>query len=305
MSAAPTELFQGVVPFVAVAEARSVRGAARALGITPGAVSKAVTRLEASLGVRLLDRSARAVRLTGEGEAIFAQLREAVARGLAARDLAQHAAERPRGVVRVSAPSVLGRAVLAPALPRLYDRYPELVVELGLTDRRVGFAAEDVDVAVRIGDLGASEARARRVATTRWIVVASPAYLARHGAPRAPADLAAHQCLRFRGPAGRPLAWSFAGRRGRRLAPPRLGGRLVADDGDALLAAAIAGVGLVQAIDFMVRAPVADGRLVEVLGDHVAAGPSIHVLSAPHRGSAPRVRAFVDFAADAIRAATG
>jgi DNA-binding transcriptional LysR family regulator len=190
----------------------------------------------------------------------------------------------------VSAPFVLGRVLLVSALADFYERYPALLVELELTDRLVQFAEENVDVALRIGPLGDSQATVRRLARTRWVTVASPGYLGRHGTPQRPSDLSAHQCLRFLAPDGRPRDWTFTGRERQES----VAGRLVANDGEALVAAAVAGVGLVQAMGFMVRPAVSRGELVEVLAEHAAEGPSIYVLSAPGRTRAARVKAFLD-----------
>jgi LysR family transcriptional regulator, regulator for bpeEF and oprC len=288
----PLDLFAGVVPFVVATDRRSVRGAARELGVTPSAVSKAIAGLEARLGVTLLQRTARAIRPTPEGEAIASQYRDAVARGLAARDIALSAQHRPQGLLRVSLSRVLGRALVAPALPRFAARYPELSLRLVVTDELLGFAEHGLDVAVRIGSLDDSSAQARRLAETRWCTVASPAYLARHSAPASPGDLARHLCLRFVSPNGRARDWTFA------ALHVAVAGPLEADDGEALVAAAEAGVGIVQAMDFMVARSIAEGRLVEVLADHATTGPTIWAMTAPRRHRSPRVRAFVGFLAE-------
>jgi len=297
---APLELFNGVVPFVAAADAGSIRGAARELGVTPSAVTKAIQRLEARLGVRLMMRTSRRITPTVEGEAILACYRDAVARGLAAQDLALTAQRRPQGVLRASASRVLGREVLAPAMPRLLERYPRLSLQLSFTDRLVSFADENVDVVVRIGRLEDSDAKRWRLAETRWTTVASPAYLARRGAPASPEDLASHDCLRFLAPDGRPRDWAFAGRDGS-TGVVRVDGPVVVDDGESLMAAAEAGAGLVQAMDFMVARPIAQGRLIEVLRTYSTRGPSISALAAPGRHGSPRVRAFVGFLEDTFQ----
>jgi len=292
---APTDLFTGVVQFVAVAEAKSVRGAARQLGVTPSAISKAVAKLEAALELRLLDRSARRVQLTDEGRAVFGHYREAVARGLAARDIALLARERPQGQLRVSVPYILGRRLIAPALPRFFERYPALSVRLSLSDSFVRFSEGNADVAIRIGDPADSEAAMRRLGRTQWTTVASPLYLARYGTPTKVAELEAHECLRFVTPAGRARNWTFTDPAGRPRIE-RVRGSLVCDDGDVLIDAAIAGAGIVQAFDFMVADAIADGRLVQVLPTKAAPGPRIVLLAAPGRISSPNVRAFLEFA---------
>ncbi len=285
----PLDLFSGVVPFVVAAEAGSIRGAAERLGVTPSAVTKAVQRLEQRLGVRLLMRTSRSVRPTDEGETILACYRDAVTRGLAAQDFASSAQRRPQGLLRASASRTLARELIAPALPKLFDRYPGLQLQITFIDRLVRFAKENVDVAVRIGELDDLDAKRWVLASTRWVTVASPAYLARSGAPRTPADLTDHACLRFLAPDGRPRDWTYGD------ALVRVQGSLLTDDGAALVAAAEAGAGLVQAMDFMVVRAIAEGRLVEVLEPFTTAGPPIQAVAAPGRHRSPRVRAFVAF----------
>lgn len=283
----PTDLFAGVVPFVAVVRTGSVRGAARELGLTPSAVSKAVRKLESRLGVTLLHRTTRRVRPSPEGEVIAGYYQEAIGRAQAALDLALASQRRPKGVVRVSASRVLTR-LLASKLIGFQDRYPELEVDLRFTDRKVSFAEERVDVALRIGVLEDSAATRRRWRRTRWATVASPAYLARHGTPTSIDALDAHACLRFVAPDGRPRDWIF----GARTHP--VGGPLVSDDGGALLAAAENGLGIVQAMDFMVRDAVAAGRLVPLLEENDE-GPTVWIVTSPGRTRTPRVRALVDY----------
>lgn len=301
MSTLEMDLFAGVIPFVAIAEARSFRAAAQQLGVTPSALSKAMTKLEADLGILLLHRTSRSVTLTSEGEAFLRQCREAVDRVRAARELAAQAQRAPRGLLRVSLPTTLGRLVVMPALPRLLAPYPALSVQAVLTDRFVQLTGENVDVAVRIGAIQDSRAIGRRLRTTRWVTAASPAYLARRGTPGSPADLAQHNCLKFVLPSGLVHEWEFvhsvSGHAGKAEKGTTVAtqGNLVADNGEALVEAAIAGLGLVQAHDFMVASELARGQLVEVLQEHAAPGPHITALAAPGRSSTPKVRAFMDF----------
>ncbi|MCA9554657.1 MAG: LysR family transcriptional regulator [Myxococcales bacterium] len=289
----PLDLFSGVVPFVVAAECGSIRGAAEQLGVTPSAVTRAVQRLEQRLGVRLMVRSPRSVRTTDEGKTVLECYRDAVTRALAAQDFALSAQRRPQGILRASASRILGRELIAPALPQLFDRYPGLELRISFTDRVVGLVQENVDVAVRIGDLDDSDGRRWVLAGTRWVTVASPAYLARAKAPKTPRALDEHACLRFLAPDGRPRDWTY--RRGDETTVVAVRGSLVTDDGAALVAAAEAGAGLVQAMDFMVTRALQDGRLVEVLEGDSCPGPTISAVAAPGRHRSPRVRAFVTF----------
>jgi len=289
MSALRADLFDGLVPFIATAEAASFREAARVLGVTASAISKAVARLEASVGVRLLHRTSRRVTLTTDGEEFLGQCRDAVERVRAARDVLTQKERAPRGLLRVSLPDTFGCRVVA-ALPSLLVAHPTLEVEAILTNRFVQLADENIDVVVRVGAPGDSRCIVRRVRVLRLATVASPAYLARHGAPRLPEEIARHNCLRFVGANGRAQPWAFRG-----VSPFAVSGNFAADQGDALLAAAVAGVGLLQAPDVMVADQLARGELVEVLRGHAAPGPPLNILFAPGRVASPKVRAFADF----------
>lgn len=290
------DLFAGIEPFVAVAEARSFRAAATRLGVTSAAVSKAVRRLEAELGVALLHRTTRRVRLSVEGELLFARARAACDLVLSGRDEAMAAVSEPRGPLTVSLPSLLVPA-LARRLPELVDANPEVTLGLVVTDRLVDLVADSVDVALRIGDLADSSLVARRVARTSWVTVAAPSYVARHGVPATPAALAGHRCLKFRTPRNTLVEWTFrreAGADDAVVVPSPC--TLSADDGEALVRAAAAGVGICQAFATMVAEQLADGSLVRVLEPYEAPGPPVHVLCLAEQRTSPRVRAFIDFA---------
>ena len=290
------ELFTGVVPFLQVADQLSFRRAAEQLGVSTAAVSKAIARLEDRLGVKLLVRSSRTVALTPEGRLFHARGRDAVASVRAAHDQLSRARARPRGDVRVSSSLILGPRVIA-ALPALSARYPELVVHLALSDRIAGVLAEDIDVALRVGARTPSSLVSRVLYRPRWVTVASPALLARHGAPTRPAELAGYNCLRFVDPRGRPVAWSFA-EPGATPATLDVTGNLLLDHGELLLAAAVAGAGVAQVLDFMVRDPIRDGRLVEVLAPFSAAGPPIHAVTSAERSRSANVRAILALATE-------
>ncbi|HEU0036153.1 MAG TPA: LysR family transcriptional regulator [Kofleriaceae bacterium] len=291
------DAFAGLVPFLATAEARSFSQAARTLGVTVSAVSKMVAKLEAELGVRLLHRTSRRVTLTTEGEAFLPLCREAVERARAARNTVATSHRAPRGLLRVSMPLPLGPVVL-PALPRLLAPHPGLAVHAIVTDRSVRLADENIDLAIRIGDVADSRLIRWALRTPRHLTAAAPSYLARRGTPARPDELADHALLAFVTPAGRTQPYVF---RDRKLAPT---GALAADHGESLVAAAIAGAGIVQAMDFMLQPAIARGQLVEILADHAAAGPPMALLCAPGRHSAPRVRAFVTFATELLGRAT-
>lgn len=280
----------GVPAFVHVAEARSFRAAARILGVTPTAVSKAVSRLEARLGARLLHRSSRHVALTPEGEVYLRHCRAALDRLQAGEDELTRAAAVAEGTLSVSMSSVLGQAVVA-GLSRLLSRYPRISLSLSFTDREVRLAEEEVDVVLRIGALPDSTLVGRRLRTPSWATVAAPSYLARAGTPQRVADLREHACLCFARPRGGVADWAFSGEPAFRPASA-----VRFDRGDLLVDAALRGLGVVQAFDFMVEDHVRAGALVELLPDRAAEAPPIHALTLPGRNEVPKVRAFLDFA---------
>jgi LysR family transcriptional regulator, regulator for bpeEF and oprC len=291
----PIELFSGVIPFFHVAEHLSFRRAAEELGVSTAAVSKAVTRLEERLGVKLLSRSSRVVALTPEGKIFHARSREAVASVRAGHAQLTRSRAQPRGDVRISASFILGPSLVA-GLPALAAHYPELVVHLELTDRVSNLLAEDVDVALRVGARTSSTLVSRILHRPRWVTVAAPDYLARHAAPARPAELAGHTCLRFVDPRGRPVPWWFVDEAGAAPAPHEVTGNLLINNGDLLQTAACAGAGVAQLLDFMVSGPVRERRLIEVLGAFSAPGPPIHAVTAPERSRSANVRAILDFA---------
>jgi LysR family transcriptional regulator, regulator for bpeEF and oprC len=291
MAVSHSDLFDGVVPFVATADAKSFRKAARELRVTTSAVSKAIARLEAKVGARLLHRSARAVSLTTEGEAFLLACRDAVRKVEAARELLSAEQAAPRGVLRVSLPSTFGRRVVE-ALPALLERHASLVVEVFLTDRFVQLGDEKIDVAVRIGATEDSSCVRFPLRALRLVTAAAPSYLARHGIPRAPADLATHNCLKFMLPSGLSRAWFF--RDGDRTLQQQVDGNFCGDHGEPLLAAALAGLGLVQAPDIVLARELARRDLIEVLADRSAAGPPLTALVAPGRQRSPKVTALIE-----------
>jgi DNA-binding transcriptional LysR family regulator len=281
------DLFRGVVPFVAVADALSFRRAAASLGLTPAAVSKAVQTLEATLGVTLLERTSRAVSLTRDGELFYERCKGAVAAVSGARAEMASARKAPHGEAVISAPFVLVSVVVA-AIVALRHRHPRLLVRLQVSDRIASFSADRVDVAARIGEGEDESLHARKLRGTRWTTVASPAYLARRPAPAQPADLDAHECLVFVGPNGRPRAWHFS----TGAVVPRA--VLETDHGPAMLDAARAGVGICQVFDLMVEDELRRGSLVRVLPELAVAGPALTAVWSASRRAHPNVRAIVD-----------
>ncbi len=286
--------FAGVVPFVHVAEARSFRRAAERLGVTTAAVSKAVAKLEGELGVALLARTSRSVSLTPEGAAYLVRSREALD---AIRDAREQVA-RTRGVaqgpLRVSVSMIIAPVVVR-QLARFTQRNPHVTLHLSVSDRVAKLGEEEVDVALRTGELEDSTLVARKLHAPRWVTVASPAYLARRGTPTRPEELAGHDTLLFVTPRGKPRTFAF------KSGALETTGPLFVDQGEMLVQAALAGVGVAQVLDFMVDDALREGRLIEVLREHATAGPTIHAVCASRRKNVPRVRAFLEFAAELFR----
>jgi DNA-binding transcriptional LysR family regulator len=281
--------------FVRVAELGSFSAAARALRITPSAISKLVARLEARLGARLLNRSTRRLQLTPEG-AMFYERGRSVLADLDEAERGAAAGAAPRGCLHVNANIPFGMHHLLPLLPGFLAQYPGLTIDLALTDEVVDLLEERADVAIRTGPLRSSQLLARKLGESGMMVVASPAYLARHGAPRTPADLAGHNRLGF-GFARHSEGWPFRDGAGTRELPPS--GNTLVSDGEAMRQLALAGLGIARLALFHIAPDVAAGRLVPVLeaynpGDTQA----IHAVFVGRGGPLPaRVRAFLDYLA--------
>lgn len=265
------------------------------LGQTPSTVSRAVSRIEDKLGVRLLERSTRRLAPTPEGEALLAG-GEAVLDALAGLEAeVTQGRGRPVGRLRVSMPTALAHHVVAPHLAGFAAAFPEVALDLQVSDRRVDMLAERIDLAVRTGPLADSALRAQRIGITHRVICASPGYLEQAGVPEHPHDLHRHACLSILGHGG--LAhWPFD------TGAVTIRPRLRADSAMMLRALAIGGAGLVRLGDFVVADALSDGRLVAVLGDRHHSEPvPIHALTLPGPKPPPRVRAFVDFLATLLR----
>ncbi len=286
--------------FLRVAESASFTRAADLLGMPRSSVSAAVRELEGRVGARLLHRTTRSVRMTQEGRIFHAYCTRLVAEVESIDGLFRQQ-EGPRGRVTVDVPGRLGRLIIAPALPQFLDRYPGVDVALGMTDRAVNLAEDNVDCALRVGPLADSAMVARRIGELRFINVAAPAYLARFGTPTSPDDLSQHQGVLFASPTtGRVEEWEWeeAGAL-RQLAIP---GRVTVNSAEAQIACCIAGLGLIQIPAYDVRPQLADGTLVEVMPTHVAVPLPVALLH-PDRHHVPtRLSVFMGWVTDLMRA---
>ncbi len=281
--------------FVRIVETGGFAAAARGLGLTASALSKGMARLEGRLGVRLLTRTTRRIALTPEGEEYLARARDILALIEAAEADVTRGRARPSGLLRVNTGTAFARHRLIPILPEFFARYPEVTIDLGVTDRRVDLVAEGADVLLRTGELGDSSLVARRIAGGRRVVCAAPAYLARRGRPSAPDELLAHDCLVLRGLA-RLTAWPFRSGEGIRTLGVR--GVVTTDSAEALRDLALAGLGIIRVTEFLVARDIAAGRLEPLLqAEHVSEEVPVWAVMAPGRNRMPRVQAFVEFLA--------
>ena len=284
-----------VLVFVRAAELGSFTRAAGPLGMTSSGVGKAVARLEADLGVRLLHRTTRRVALTDDGALFFEQCRRVLEDLEAARNEVSSRSAVLLGRLRVSLPMTIGRRVVIPALPRFVEQHPGVILDLRLTDRRVSLVEEGVDVALRVGALADSSLVARPIGRQRLLTLAAPGYLAGRSIDTL-GDLALHRCLSFRMPtSGREKPWLFRAQQRTMEWSPR--SFMVVDDGEALVAAAAAGLGVCQVPEYMMTTELQSGTLVEVLGPLAPPPEPIHAVYSSQRNLPARTRAFIDFLA--------
>ena len=285
--------------FVAVADAGGLARAGVRLRISPPAVTRAVAALEARLGVRLFNRTTRSLRLTEAGGRFLVSTRRLLAElGAAEREAIGEDAE-PAGRLTVTASATFGRTTLAPIVRAFLKEQPRVTASLLLLDRVVDLVEEGVDVAVRIGRLPDSSLVARRVGEVRRVLVASPRYLAKHGRPTQPAQLKRHELIGFTGLMP-TREWRFG--EGRAALHVVVSPRLELNDASAAIAAAEAGEGITVAYSYMVARALGPGRLVTLLDDFMPPPVPVQLVYPPARLVAPKLRAFLDFAAPRLAA---
>ena len=281
--------------FVTAVEAGNFTRAANRLGITPAAVSRAISRHEAALGVRLFRRTTRSVRITEEGQTYYERCRQALALiDDAERELTRRQAT-PRGLVRLSVPTTYGHTRVLPVLARFREAHPEVAIEVDVSNRNIDFVAEGYDLAIRAGVLEDSELVAHKLEDASLGVFASPAYLARRGTPRRAEDLDRHTLIGFVLPStGRVLPWVFRRRDGSQFAISPGGGLRSSDDFLACITLARNGAGLAQTFHFLVEADVERGALVELLQPLAGRSRPFTLLQPPRRSPTLAVRLLVD-----------
>ena len=284
-----------IAAFVHVAQLAAFNEAARALDLSPSATSKAVTRLEEQLGVKLLNRTTRSVSLTPEGERYLEVAKKALEELTVVGEEVSDTKSVPKGRLKISTSSPMGRLWLADVIADFMARWPDVEIELTLVDHLTDLAADGIDLAIRSGGLAASgHLVARKLYDEDMFVCAAPAYWDRAGRPDHPGELAGHAGLRFRAAqTGRFFPWVFSiGGAVQRMDVP---GPFIADEGEMILRLALKGAGVAQFPGYMVRAHLRSGALQEVLAAYRPPPTPISAMYLDRRLLSPRIRAFVDF----------
>jgi len=284
--------------FARVAAIQNLSAVGTELGLTPGTISKRVQALEDELKARLFDRTTRSIRITEEGLKFLEHVERMLEEFEQAKSVIGASAEKPSGKLKISAPAVLSRRLIAPALVGFVEQFEDIEVRVDITDRVVNLQEEGYDAAIRAGALTDSSLIAKRLAPDRLILVAAPRYLERRGVPRAPSDLAAHQCL----VACDQRSWTLC--RGDEQASIRVAGRLQSDNGELLHHAAVQGVGILRTSQIATLDDMAAGRLVRVLPEYeLASNAAVWAVYPSAKHVLPRLRVFLDHLAGFCREA--
>ena len=283
----------GVEAFLAVARRKSFRRAAADLGVTPSAISQAVRALEARIGAPLFTRTTRSVGLTEAGERFLAGARPAFEELVAAAEAARDLGSRPAGLLRLAVPRAVVPLILQPMIASFCEAYPDIELEIAASEELVDIAQQGFDAGIRLGQIIAADMTIVRLTPPfRFVVVGSPAHLARAGAPDRPEHLRDHACLRQRLSNGAIALWRFLD--GNRPLEVSVAGPLIANDFQSLLAAALEGVGLAQVPEPVAKAAVGEGRLRHLLTPFAPTTPGVFLYHSGRREVLPKLRAFID-----------
>lgn len=284
--------------FVAVVDTNGFAGAARKLNMSPPAVTRAINELEAHLGLRLLTRTTRTVRVTDAGDRYVQDCRRILAELVEADESVSGMHKSPRGRLTVTAPVLFGGIHVTPIVTEYLTRYPEVSASCLFLDRVVNLLDEGVDVAVRIGELPDSSMQAIRVGQVRRVICAAPSYLAAHGIPTTPEDLHAHTIISASSVTPNP-EWKLVEKGEPRVV--RLKARMITTTNDSAVAAAVAGFGLTRLLSYQVAEHLRAGRLKTVLPEFEPVALPVHVVHREGRHAPQRVRAFLDLAIERLR----
>ena len=283
----------GVEAFLSVAQHKSFRRAAAELGVTPSAISQAVRALEERVGAALFTRTTRSVGLTEAGERFLARAKPAFEELVAAGEVARDLGKRPSGLLRLAVPRAVVPILLEQLIASFCEAYPEIELEIAASAQLVDLATEGFDAGIRLGQFIAADMVAVRLSPPfRFIVVASPAYLARRGRPERPDDLRHHACIRLRRSGGALALWQFEDNA--RTLEVAVSGPLIAHDFPTILGAALEGVGLAQVPEPIASEAIVAGKLVHVLEPYASMTPGMFLYHPGKRQVMPKLRAFID-----------
>nr|WP_314542178.1 LysR family transcriptional regulator [uncultured Massilia sp.] len=292
---------QAMEVFVQVVDAGSFTRAAEMLQMPKATVSTLVQSLEASLSAKLLHRTTRQVTVTTDGAAYYERCLRILSDVRDAEESLSRTRLSPSGRLRVDVPTGLSSEIIVPALPAFFERYPDIMLELGSSDRPVDLVEEGVDCAVRGGALADTSLIARRVGAIHFMTAAAPSYLARYGMPQHPRDLDRHRCVNyFSAKTGRIFDWDF-NRGDERIEVP-MRGVIALNDSNSYVEAGLAGLGIIQMTDYLVERHVESGRMVQVLPDWQSDALPIHVVYPQNRHLSAKVRVFVEWIAELFAA---
>jgi LysR family transcriptional regulator for bpeEF and oprC len=287
------EDFSAISAFVRVVEAKSFAAAATQLGMTPSGVSRAVSRLEERLGARLLFRSTRALRLTDDGAAFHARCKEILADLAEATEALNYATRKPTGRLRVGLSLAVGRAAIIPRLQEFEERYPDIRLELSMSDNPADLIQEGIDCAIRVGQLEDSSLIARKIGYLRNVVVAAPSYLERFGEPHSLDDLQNHRCINYIMPNGRPRQWQFDTPGGQ--VGVDIDAHMLINDGESVIQAAATGLGITQIPHMLASCYLDRGALQLVMTDTISTGKPVWIVYPQKKHLSARVQAFIEW----------